>query len=75
MAKSAGRYRAGPKAKLITMAEAAARAANSPAWWRKLAARQQIKVVKLGRSSRLREDEVERILARGYPSAETSGNS
>lgn len=50
---------------LITMTEAAARAANSAAWWRKLAARGEIPVVKLGRSSRLREADVNRIISEG----------
>ena len=50
---------------LITMTEAAARAANSAAWWRKLAARPEIPVVKLGRSSRLREADVNRIISEG----------
>jgi hypothetical protein len=52
--------------RLVTIAEAAARAANSPAWWRKLAARRQIPVVKLGRSCRLREEDVSRIIAEGF---------
>jgi excisionase family DNA binding protein len=48
--------------KLMTFAEAARLASNSSAWWRKLAARREIAVVKLGRSARLREDDVERII-------------
>jgi hypothetical protein len=52
--------------RLLTIADAAALAANSPAWWRKLAARRQIPVIKLGRSSRLRESDVNRILAEGF---------
>jgi hypothetical protein len=52
--------------RLISYTEAAARASNSPAWWRKLAARQQIPMVKLGRSSRLREEDVNRIIAEGF---------
>jgi hypothetical protein len=52
--------------RLLTIADAASRAANSPAWWRKLAARRQIPVIKLGRSSRLREEDVTRIIAEGF---------
>jgi hypothetical protein len=52
--------------RLISYTEAAARASNSPAWWRKLAARRQIPMVKLGRSSRLREEDVNRIIAEGF---------
>ena len=52
--------------RLLTIADAAARAANSPAWWRKLASRRQIPVIKLGRSSRLREEDVNRIIAEGF---------
>jgi hypothetical protein len=59
--------------RLITFAEAAARAANSPAWWRKLAARQQIQAVKLGRSCRLREEDVSRIIAEGFRPAKPRG--
>jgi excisionase family DNA binding protein len=55
-----------PPARLVSYSEAAARAANSPAWWRKLVARRQIPVVKLGRSSRLREEDVDRIIAEGF---------
>ena len=55
-----------PPARLVSYSEAAARAANSPAWWRKLVARRQIPVVKLGRSSRLREEDVNRIIAEGF---------
>lgn len=51
--------------KLLTFREAADRASNSPAWWRKLAARRRIEVVKLGRSARLREDDVERVIRGG----------
>lgn len=53
-------------ANLISFTEAAVRAANSPAWWRKLAARQQIAVIRLGRSCRLREEDVNRIIAEGF---------
>jgi hypothetical protein len=70
MAKAARRPGGSPP-RLITMSEAAARAANSPAWWRKLAARQQIPVVKLGRSTRLREEDVERVIAAGFQPATT----
>jgi len=59
--------------RLLTIADAAARAANSPAWWRKLAARRQIPVIKLGRSSRLREEDVNRIIAEGFRPAERRG--
>jgi len=52
---------------LITFQDAANRAANSPAWWRKLAARREIAVVKLGRSARLRAEEVEQIIRKGFP--------
>jgi excisionase family DNA binding protein len=55
-----------PFPKLCTFAEAAARASNSVAWWRKLAARRGIGVVKLGRSVRLRESDVERIVREGF---------
>jgi hypothetical protein len=51
--------------KLLTFTQAAALASNSPAWWRKRAARRQIAVVKLGRSARLREDDVLRLLQEG----------
>jgi hypothetical protein len=50
---------------LLTFPEAARRAANSPAWWRNLAARRQIAVIKLGRSARLREEDVERVIRDG----------
>ncbi len=52
--------------KLLTFAQAAERAANSPAWWRKLASRRGIAVVKVGRSTRLREEDVERVIRDGY---------
>jgi hypothetical protein len=54
--------------RLLTFREAAALASNSPAWWRKLAARRVITVVKLGRSARLREDNVIRVLRDGVRS-------
>ena len=60
---------AAPPARLVSYGEAAARAANSPAWWRKLVACRQIPVVKLGRSSRLREEDVNRIIAEGFRAA------
>jgi excisionase family DNA binding protein len=53
-------------AKLISYSEAASRASNSAAWWRRLAARRQIPVVKLGRSCRLREEDVSRIIEQGF---------
>jgi hypothetical protein len=59
--------------RLLTIADAAARAANSPAWWRKLASRRQIPVIKLGRSSRLREEDVNRIIAEGFRPAQPRG--
>ncbi len=52
--------------RLLTFAQAAEKAANSPAWWRKLAGRGCVPVVKLGRSSRLREEDVERVIREGY---------
>jgi hypothetical protein len=55
-----------PAPQLMTFAEAGSLASNSPAWWRKLATRQHIPVVKLGRSSRLREEDVTRIIAEGF---------
>jgi hypothetical protein len=55
-----------PPSRLLSFTDAAARASNSPAWWRKLAARRQIPMVKLGRSSRLREEDVNRIIAEGF---------
>jgi hypothetical protein len=55
-----------PPAQLVSYSEAASRASNSPAWWRKLAARRQIPVVKLGRSCRLREEDVNRVIAEGF---------
>jgi hypothetical protein len=55
-----------PVSQLITFAQAGLLASNSPAWWRKLVARRQIPVVKLGRSSRLREEDVNRIIAEGF---------
>jgi hypothetical protein len=58
--------------RLVTFAQAGALAANSPAWWRKLVARRQIPVVKLGRSSRLREEDVNRIIAEGFRPARLS---
>lgn len=59
--------------RLVTFAQAGAVAANSPAWWRKLAARRHIPVVKLGRSSRLREADVNRIIADGFKPARQDG--
>jgi hypothetical protein len=54
-----------PAPQLMTFAQAGSLAANSPAWWRRQAARGLIGIVKLGRSARLREDEVLRIIAEG----------
>ena len=51
---------------LLTFAQAAESAANSVAWWRKLAARRQIPVIKLGRSARLRSADVDRIIREGF---------
>jgi hypothetical protein len=51
--------------KLVTFAEAATQASNSAAWWRKLASRGQLPVVKLGRSTRLRAEDVERVIRAG----------
>ncbi len=59
--------------KLLTFPEAATRASNSVAWWRKLAARRGIAVVKLGRSVRLLETDVERIVREGVRPARESG--
>lgn len=59
--------------KLVSYSEAAARGSNSAAWWRKLAARRQIPVIKLGRSSRLREEDVTRIIAEGFRPAQPRG--
>jgi hypothetical protein len=52
--------------RLLTFTEAASRGSNSAAWWRKLAARKHVAVVKLGRSARLREADVERIIRDGF---------
>ena len=54
--------------KLLTLKDAAARAANSVAWWRRLVARKAIPVVHLGRSVRLREEDVDRVLRDGVRS-------
>jgi hypothetical protein len=51
--------------RLITFADAARLASNSSAWWRKLAARGAVPTVKLGRSTRLRIDDVERVIRDG----------
>ena len=61
--------------RLLTFSEAAERCSNSPAWWRKLAARRQIAVVKLGRSSRLLEEDVERVIRDGLRAARESGQA
>lgn len=50
---------------LMTFAEAARLARNSHGWWRKLAQRRGIAVVKLGRCARLRQVDVERVIADG----------
>ena len=62
-----------PIPKLITFAEAAAQASNSAAWWRKLATRGHLPVVKLGRSTRLRVEDVERVIRTGLQPARESG--
>jgi hypothetical protein len=61
--------RIAPLPKLMTFAEAAAHASNSVAWWRKLAARRGITTVKLGRSVRVLEADVGRIVRDGVRSA------
>ena len=48
---------------LLTCREAAAWARNSEIWWRKLTQSGGVPVVRLGRSVRLREDDVARILS------------
>jgi hypothetical protein len=60
---------------LLTFAQAAERAANSVAWWRKLAARRQIRVIKLGRSARLRSDDVDRIIREGFRAPQSAEES
>ena len=59
--------------RLLTFPEAAERASNSVAWWRKLAARRGIAVVKLGRSVRLLETDVERVVREGFRPARDNG--
>lgn len=54
-----------PASPLVTFHQAAAEAANSPQWWRRLARRGGIEVVHLGRSARLKRSDVDRILASG----------
>jgi hypothetical protein len=55
---------------LLTFQDAARLGKNSPAWWRKLAARRRIATVKLGRSARLREQDVYRVLSEGFRPAQ-----
>ena len=62
--RGAGRSSA-PASPLVTFHQAAAEAANSPQWWRRLARRGEIDVIHLGRSARLRRSDVDRILASG----------
>jgi len=57
------------------MKDAAARAANSVAWWRRLVARKAIPVVRLGKSVRFREDDVERVLRDGVRPARAEAAS
>jgi excisionase family DNA binding protein len=49
--------------RLLRFKDAAAQTATSEAFWRKLAARREIPVVKLGRAVRIREADLTRFLA------------
>jgi len=61
--------------KLLTFSEAAERCSISAAWWRKQAARGRIAVVKLGRATRLREDDVQRVIRDGLRPARPAAQS
>ncbi len=49
--------------RLLTFKDTAERTGTSVAFWRKLAARRGIAVVRLGRACRIRESDLERFLA------------
>jgi excisionase family DNA binding protein len=51
---------------LITMSQAASRCAISARMIRKLIAKAELPVVRVGRCVRLREDDVEAMIRRGY---------
>jgi hypothetical protein len=55
-----------PPERLLTIADAAALAANSPGWWKQRIAERSIGIVKLGRSTRLREGDVARLIAENF---------
>jgi len=48
--------------RLLTLKDVAERTSTSVAFWRKLAARRAIAIVRLGRACRIREAELERFL-------------
>ena len=50
---------------LLTLQDAAARTAMSVAWLRRLIARKAIPAVRLGRSVRVREEDLERLIQEG----------
>ncbi|MBI2525274.1 MAG: helix-turn-helix domain-containing protein [Candidatus Rokubacteria bacterium] len=52
-----------PVDRLLTLKVIAAQTGTSQAFWRKLAARREIPVVRLGRACRVREADLERFLA------------
>jgi excisionase family DNA binding protein len=53
-------------ARLLTVAEAAELASNSAAWWKRRIARGEIGAVKLGRSTRLRAQDVARLIDENF---------
>jgi excisionase family DNA binding protein len=61
--------RAAP-ARLLTVFDAAELASNSPDWWRRLIARRQIGAVRLGRTVRLRAEDVARLINENFRPAQ-----
>jgi len=53
--------------KLISLEEAARISDTEPSWWKRKVRRGEIPAVKLGRQVRLRIEDLEQILKRGYP--------
>lgn len=54
---------------LLSLSQAAEQTATTVSFWRKLIYRRRIPIVKLGKLTRLRAEDVERLIRDGYRSA------
>ena len=58
--------------RLLTVQECAARTSTSPAFWRKLVARRRVPIHKVGRLTRIAEEDLDAVVRLGFRPAEPS---